>query len=762
MIDLERPDYEEKPSAPGRASFDYRSAGPTHAKMVSIITPYYNTEELFIETCVALQAQSLQNWEWVIVDDGSTDSESISRLASVAAADARIRVIRQSNAGPGAARNVSFANSTGRYVCLLDSDDMVEPTYLEKAVWFLDSNPEFAFCNAYSVVFGEQEYLWSTGFERGKAHLQANSGPPISVIRRQAFVDCGGFDASIRFGHEDWDFWLAMAKAGHWGYTIREYLQWYRKRGNGRFEEIMRSGDVNDKFEALMRRKYDGLEKKFPEPTRRHAQPFESVEAESRVHNPLQANPTGRRIMFLLPWMVTGGADRVNLELIEGLLNRGHQITVCATLPANHAWEHLFTRCTPDVFVLPNFLHQSDYPRFLAYLIGSRQIDTVLISGSTIGYQLLPFLRASCSGVAFVDMCHVEEPHWLNGGHPRFAVGYQDALDLNIVTTGHLADWMQGRGAERDRIRVLYTGLQSHQPAEPEALRIRLRTELNIPAEMPLIVFAGRICAQKRPALLAEILRAARDQGLVFHALLIGDGELRPELEALLSQYKLSTCVQMLGTVTHQKWLDLLVAADILLMPSQYEGISIALLEALAAGVVPVVAKVGGQDEIVSDDAGYLIPHGDTELQGYLEALRQLVSDPVQLRAMSAQCKVLSASKLSWHGTIDNLQAIIEEAHRLRLAQPRLGVSVGLGRELATLALEYKRLGEAVDWLWHAKDRNSPATEAELALPVNAVVRIWALFSSTRIGSALLRSRRLRAWVRWLLDKLEARQQPGR
>ena len=84
--------------------------------MVSIITPYYNTEELFIETCVALQAQSLQNWEWVIVDDGSTDSESISRLASVAAADARIRVIRQSNAGPGAARNVSFANSTGRYV----------------------------------------------------------------------------------------------------------------------------------------------------------------------------------------------------------------------------------------------------------------------------------------------------------------------------------------------------------------------------------------------------------------------------------------------------------------------------------------------------------------------------------------------------------------------------------------------------------------------------------------------------------------------
>lgn len=728
---------------------------------VSIITPYFNTEELFIETCVALQAQSLQNWEWVIVDDGSTDRESVNRLAELAAADSRVKLIRQTNAGPGAARNVSFTNSTGRYVCLLDSDDMVEPTYLEKAVWFLESNPEFAFCNAYSVVFGEQEYLWTTGFERGKAHLQANSGPPISVIRRQAFVDCGGFDASIRFGHEDWDFWLAMAKAGHWGYTIPEYLQWYRKRGNGRFEEIMRSGDANNQFEALMRRKYEGLEKNFPEPTRRHAQPFERIETESRVHNPLQANPNGRRILFLLPWMVTGGADRVNLELIEGLTDRGHQITVCASLLANHAWEHQFTRFTPDVFVLPNFLHQSDYPRFLAYLIGSRQIDTVLITGSTIGYQLLPYLRAFCPGVAFVDMCHVEESHWLNGGHPRFGVGYQDALDLNIVTTGYLATWMQGRGAERDRIRVLYTGLQSHQPAEPAALRSRLRAELNIPPEMPVIVFAGRICAQKRPALLAEILQAARDQGLAFRALLIGDGELKSELEVLLSKYKLNSCVQMLGTVSHQKWLDLLVAADVLLMPSQYEGISIALLEALAAGVVPVVAAVGGQDEIVSPDAGFLIAHGEGELQDYLQALGQLVSDPARLRAMSAQCKVLSDSKLSWHKTIDNLQAIVDEAHRLRLDKPRLAVSTGLGRELATLALEYKRLGEAVDWLWHAKDRNASSTQIAVPAPVNALLRLWAALSSTRIGSALLRSRRLRALARWLLARLEARQQPG-
>ena len=248
MVNYLEPDFSDLPGRRALQKSYGISQKPIGSTDVSIVTPYYNTEEIFFETFVSLQAQSLQNWEWVIVDDGSTDQESVNRLSSVANQDPRIKVLRQANAGPGAARNTSFRNTTGRYLCLLDSDDMVEPTYLEKCVWFLDSNPEFAFCNSQSVVFGDQEYLWTTGFERGKAHLQANSGPPISVIRRTAYADCGGFDESIRFGHEDWDFWLAMAKAGHWGYTLPEFLQWYRKRGDGRFEQIMRAGDVNNQF----------------------------------------------------------------------------------------------------------------------------------------------------------------------------------------------------------------------------------------------------------------------------------------------------------------------------------------------------------------------------------------------------------------------------------------------------------------------------------------------------------------------------------
>jgi glycosyltransferase involved in cell wall biosynthesis len=437
----------------------------------------------------------------------------------------------------------------------------------------------------------------------------------------------------------------------------------------------------------------------------------------------------------------------VNIDLIEGLTGKGHDITVCSTLPTDHHWEHQFSYFTPDIFVLPNILHASDYPRFLAYLIQSRKIDTVVITGSTIGYHLLPYLRAVSPGVAFVDMCHVEELHWLNGGHPRFGVGYQDALDLNIVTTKRLAEWMQGRGADGTRIRVMYTGVRSAQATRLAEVRDLVRSELNIPEDMPVIVFAGRICEQKRPALLADILRAARDQGLIFRALIIGDGELKSQLEDLLGRYHLADNVQILGSVPHQRWLDILVASDIFLMPSQYEGISIALLESMAAGVVPVVAKVGGHDEIMTQDAGVLIPHGDNELQEYLDAIRCLLSNPAELQQMSKQCKALAASKLSWEGMIDNFMALLDEAHQFRVDHPRYPISPSFGRELASLSLEYKRLGEAVDWPWNIKPHSATAV-------AQAVAKLAILLSQTWLGRMIMGNQFLKAIGKRLLKRI--------
>ena len=400
------------------------------------------------------------------------------------------------------------------------------------------------------------------------------------------------------------------------------------------------------------------------------------------------------------------------------------------------------------MFVLPNILAPKDYPRFLRYLIESRGIDTVVITASTLGYQLLPWLRAVAPHVAFIDMCHVEEAHWNNGGHPRFAVGYQQQLDLNLVTTGHLADWMCERGAERARIEVLYTGIRTEKPGVLARDRASVRAELGIAAHVPVIVFAGRLCAQKRPALLAQILGAAKRQGLTFEAIIVGDGELRGEFEGLLKSMHLKTQVHMLGAQAHDRWLEVLGASDILLMPSQYEGISIALLEAIAAGVVPVVARVGGQAEIVDAEAGVLVPHSDSELQHYVDALQRLTAAPEPRQQMAQRCRELAQSRLSWENMVTHFLRAVDKAHALRLQQPRLGLPEGLARESASTALELRRVSEAVDWMW----RNGGGAHSQPhAGEVQAITRVVTALVQMRAVRAVLRNRIAKRLAKWML-----------
>lgn len=174
--------------------------------------------------------QSLQQWEWLIVNDASTDPAALAILDEYRRRDPRIRVIdNQVNQGLAGTRNVGFEAATTDYVFLLDDDDLMEPTAIEKFVCFLESYPEYAVVNGWSVAFGAMEYLWPTGFNRGAEMLKENFATGRALVRRTAHRAVGGYDASLRSGMEDWEFWLRLADHGLWGATIPEYCDWYRR-----------------------------------------------------------------------------------------------------------------------------------------------------------------------------------------------------------------------------------------------------------------------------------------------------------------------------------------------------------------------------------------------------------------------------------------------------------------------------------------------------------------------------------------------------
>lgn len=118
---------------------------------VSIITPCYNGGRYVAETIESVKRQTYPNWEMIIIDDGSTD-DSAEIIAGYAQDDPRIKMIRQHNAGTATARNAGMRCAKGRYIALLDADDLWEPVFLQRQLEFMRQKDALCVCCSYRHI----------------------------------------------------------------------------------------------------------------------------------------------------------------------------------------------------------------------------------------------------------------------------------------------------------------------------------------------------------------------------------------------------------------------------------------------------------------------------------------------------------------------------------------------------------------------------------------------------------------------------------
>ncbi len=696
MIDPKNLDYSNSPVSSKRPRFGYEPFRLNATPYVTIITPYYNTGPIFDETARSVLQQSFQQWEWLIINDGSSDPAGVATLEYYRNLDSRIRIIdHEKNKGLSAARNTGFKASQCSYIVQLDSDDMLEPTALEKWLWFLESYPEFSFCKGYSVGFGAQEYLWEKGFHNGREFLIDNLVDPTSMIRKKVHSTVNGYDEALREGLEDWDFWLHCASVGYWGGNIPEYLDWYRRREShedrwSNWDNGKRQRDFRRKLRQRYGRLWDGF---FPDiqPNRDGIGP---ISDDLPCENLLKKN--NKRILMIVPWLTVGGADKFNLDLLEQLIARNYEITIVTTLRGDHSWLPYFGSYTPDIFILGHFLKLTDYPRFLRYLIHSRQIDLVMISHSELGYLLLPYLRAHFPAVTFVDFCHVEEMYWKNGGYPRMSVEYQELFDLNIVSSEYLKAWMVNRGSNQEKISVCRTNVNVEKLHPSTQLRSRLRKELAIDEKTPMILYSARICSQKQPRVFADSLVKLGERTEDFIAVVAGDGPDLKWLQSYVTKKKLNDLVIFTGAVSNQRVLELMAAADIFFLPSKWEGIALSIYEAMASGLPVIGADVGGQRELLTPECGILVSPSDeeTEASKYSELLYGLIVDPDSRKKLgnAGRQRVVNCFRIGLMG--DRMVSLIEEVLKSHKAKHFPDVGINLGRTLASQAIEITQISQ--------------------------------------------------------------------
>jgi glycosyltransferase involved in cell wall biosynthesis len=355
-----------------------------------------------------------------------------------------------------------------------------------------------------------------------------------------------------------------------------------------------------------------------------------------------------RRLLMLAPHLEIGGSDKFNLDLIE-CLQRDHayEVSIITTRSSPHRWREHFERLTPDIFALHTFLLVEDYPQFISNFIQTRKPDTVLIANSRIAYQLLPLLRTA-NGPSFVDYLHMED--WDEQGYPRLSLNYASYLDSTIVSSEHLKKRLTEKGGDPNRIQVATTNIDPRLWDRSRFDQSSIRAKYGVPEGVPVIAYVARLCRQKQPDVMANVLKAIRDRSLEFVCLVAGDGDYRPWLEKFIKKHHLDE-IKLLGAIPSDQVRELLAISDVYFMPSESEGIALTLFEAMSMGVPPLAANVGGQAELVATDCGILIEPGTSQIEEYADALERMLTSRELRKSMAAR----SRSRIRDRFTLDEM-----------------------------------------------------------------------------------------------------------
>jgi glycosyltransferase involved in cell wall biosynthesis len=204
--------------------------------LVSVIMPCFNQGKFIDEAVESVVAQTFTSVEIIIINDGSTDTETIRLLNHYQKPN--LSVIHTKNQGPSAARNVGIQQAKGQYILPVDADDRIAATYLEKAVPILESQPDMGIVYAQAELFGAETGSFDLPPYQFPNILLGNMIFNSSLYRKADWAKVGGYNENMGWGWEDYDFWLSILELGREVFCIPEVLFMIRKVENSRSQQM--------------------------------------------------------------------------------------------------------------------------------------------------------------------------------------------------------------------------------------------------------------------------------------------------------------------------------------------------------------------------------------------------------------------------------------------------------------------------------------------------------------------------------------------
>lgn len=206
---------------------------------ISVIVPCYNQAQFLDECLDSVLGQSFQDWECIIVNDGSSDN-TIEVANNWVEKDKRFKLITTENAGVSNARNIGVENSNSELILPLDGDDKIAPLYLEKGYKAYASGR----CD---VVYARAEYFGirvgetKVSFKSLKSLLLSNQIYVTALFSKKDFYEIGGYDVNMDKGYEDWEFWIRLLSAKNEVVKKLDYVGFYYT-----IKDISRNQSINN------------------------------------------------------------------------------------------------------------------------------------------------------------------------------------------------------------------------------------------------------------------------------------------------------------------------------------------------------------------------------------------------------------------------------------------------------------------------------------------------------------------------------------
>ncbi len=203
---------------------------------ISVVIPCFNLGPYLDEAIDSCLGQSCQDFEILVVDDGSTEPSTRALLDGYKRP--KTQLVRTPNRGLAAARNLGAAETSGEFLCFLDADDRLHPRFFAETLRRLKSVEAPAFASCWIEAFGDESWIYRPERCDLAAVLAECTVATPALVSRSAFEAVGGFDEGMpAMGNEDWDLWIHLLAESFQGAIVPEILFYYRRRRGSMVEE---------------------------------------------------------------------------------------------------------------------------------------------------------------------------------------------------------------------------------------------------------------------------------------------------------------------------------------------------------------------------------------------------------------------------------------------------------------------------------------------------------------------------------------------